>query len=169
MCAEKGPALFQKDHINLRGIELLRCQTLAEIFGVGIFRVAGFVDHTAWWIGHAVALDVGVEEIGGRAGGCAEELLETMIQRSAIKRSKIVDASDAFQSVLMDGLALLVVKGQPDVPLAHHGGGIARLLEHLGEGQLGIPDQARAADTGEDRAATRAETQATGHQRVACR
>ena len=92
-----------------------------------------------------------------------------MIKRTAGDGARVINAPHGCQSVLIDGLALLFIRGEAHVPFAEHGGSIALLLQQTGERQAALVDQARSAHASKYAAVVKPKSHAPGEQAVAGR
>ena len=117
----------------------------------------------------AIAVNPGVEPVGGRAAGGAEEVVEAAVQRAVRDRSRVIDPPHGFETVLVDRLPLLVKERQPDVPLAEHRRFVADLPQHRRKCEPIVRDQAGSARAGEDAAVVESERHPPGEQAVPCR
>ena len=166
---EEGHALLQEEQVHLLQVEVGRDQPGAVVLRVGVLRQRPTVEDSGRRDGNPIAVDEGVQPVGGRAAHRAEEVIEAAVDRRVGARARVVDSLHRFQPVLVDRHSIPVEEPHPDVPLAEARGRIPGLAQHPRESEPPFLDQARAADTGEDAPHPGAEGHAAGEQAVARR
>jgi len=78
--------------------------------------------------GNAVVVDVGVQPVGSRAAGGAEEVVESVIERPTFDLSREIRLPNGINAALIDRLPVFVEEGKPKVPLAYSGGLVAGVV-----------------------------------------
>ncbi|SVD78045.1 uncharacterized protein METZ01_LOCUS430899, partial [marine metagenome] len=116
--------------------------------------------------GDFVAINKGVEPIGGRTRGRAKEMVKTMINRAAFQGTRVIDATHCRQTILVDGFAFLIKGRQTHVPFTEHRRGISLLLQQTGHGKSTGIDQAGPSHPGEDSPVIEPESHAAGENTV---
>ncbi len=139
---------LEEDEVDFFKIEIRCDHASTVVVGIGVLRQVRPVEQAGGRHGDAVAVDIGVEPIGRWTGHGAVELVEPAMNRRTSRRSRVVDMLDTLNTALADRLAVLVVEGHANVPLAEHGSGVSLLLQHAAERKPVRFDQARFADTG---------------------
>ena len=127
------------------------------------------VDQLGGWNRDPVILHVGVEPVRGGTGDRPKEVVEAAVDRAVGNWSAVVDPAYGLETVLVNGFAVLVEEGHPDMPFAEESGGVALLLQHGREGQPVLFDQAGPPDTGENPTVIQAKCHTPGHDAIAGR
>ena len=121
MLAKKMLTLFQKFHVDFFQIEIGRLPAKPIVVRIGMFGQIRFVQHSSRRYRDLIAVDEGVQPIRGWATGCSKESIKAASERSASDASPKVDQLHRLGVPLMNGLAVLVVERQSDMPFAYAG------------------------------------------------
>ena len=138
---QPGLALFQEHQVHLIEFEAGRHEPAAAIVSVGMLWKFRGIEQRGGRDGDAVVLDVGVQPIGGRAAGRAEEVVEPAMHGTVGDRTTEVGEPDTGELVpgaepfaghlhLVNRSTILRLESQAHVPLADGGGRVALFLEH---------------------------------------
>ena len=166
VAAHKCLALLQEHQVNFLNVEIRRDHALTVVVGIGVLGQIRLVKQAGGGHWDAVAVHIGIEPIGRGAGHSAVELVESAMNRRTRGWSRVVNAIDTLHPVLVDGLAVLVVKGHANVPLAEHGSGVSLCLQHPAKRQAVRLDHAWSAHAGEHATLARSKGHTSGQQRV---
>ena len=164
---QEADAFFKEEKVNFFEVEVGGDFSRTVVVGVGMFGQGGAVEDLGWGDGNAVAVDVGVEPVGCGAASGAVEVVESSVKRAVWDGAGVVDSMDGRESVLADGVSVLVKEGEADVPFADEGGCVSFSLEHGGEGEAIFFDEAGASGAGEDAFHAGSEGHASGEDAVA--
>ena len=164
---EEVDAFFEKDEVDFFEVEVGGGFSRTVVAGVRMFGQGRAVEDLGWGDGNAVAVNVGVEPIGGGATGGSVEVVESAVKRAVWDGAGVVDSMDGLEAILVDGVSVLVKEGEADVPFADEGGCVAVFLEHGGEGEAICFDEAGSAGAGKDAFHAGSEGHASGEDAVA--
>ena len=130
--AEKGLAFGKEDHIHFLHGKIVGDAAKAAILRVWVLGQFATVELFCRRNGNAVTVDECIQPVGGGAAGRAIELIEAVVDGAAFDAARVVDELNRFGRAAVDGLTLLIAKGEPDVPFAKTGGAVVFFAEHLG-------------------------------------
>ena len=133
--AEKGLAFCEEDHVHFLQGEIFRNAAWAAVLRVWVLGQFATVELFCRRNGNAVTVDECIQPVGGGAAGGAVELIEAVVDGATFDAACVVDGLNRLGRTAVDGLALLIAKGEPDVPFAKTGGTVVFFAEHLGQGQ----------------------------------
>ena len=74
-----------------------------------------------------IAFDVGVKPIRGWTTGGAEKFLKSMIERTALDGTLVIDPFDGIQTALMNRLAFRIKEGHSNMPFSNTCGRVPSL------------------------------------------
>lgn len=164
---EEVDAFFEKDEVDFFEVEVGGDFSRTVVARVGMFGQGRAVEDLGWGDGNVVAVDVGVEPVGGGTTGGSVEVIESAVKRAVWDGAEVVDSMDGREAVLADGVSISVKEGEADVPFADEGGCVSFSLEHGGEGKAICFDEAGAAGAGKDAFHAGSEGHASGEDAVA--
>ena len=167
MLFEELDAFFEEEEVDFFEVEVGVDFSRTVVAGVGMFGQGRAVEDLGWGDGNAVAVDVGVEPVGCGATGGSVEVVESLVEGSVWDGAGVVDSMDGREAVLTDGVSVLVKEGEANVPFADEGGCVSFSLEHGGECESILFDEAGASGAGEDAFHAGSEGHASGEDAVA--
>jgi len=149
---EKALALVEEDHIDLLHVEVRRDQACPAIVRIDMGRQPQgcLVDHPGGRNRYPVAIDKGIEKVGGRTTPRTKKLVEATMDRSIRNSAGIVDAFYALDAAVTNDGSVLVEEGHTDMPLAEQRGGVPFRAEHAWQGEPLLFNEAGSGDSGED-------------------
>ena len=166
---EELEAFLKEHHVDFLEVEIRSHQARSAVKGPRVLGELALVDQLGGWNRDPVILHVGVEPIRGGTGDRPKEVIEAAVDRAVGNWSAVVDPAHGLETVLVNGFAVLVEEGHPNMPFAEESGGVALLLQHGREGQSVSLDQAGPPNPGEDATVIQTKGHAPGHDAVAGR
>ena len=166
---EELEAFLKEYHVDFLEVEIRGHQARSAVKGPRVLGKLALVDQLGGWNRDPVILHVGVEPIRGGTGDRSKEVIEAAVDRAVGNWPAVVDPAHGLETVLVNGCALLVEEGHPDMPFAEESGGVALLLQHGREGETFLLDQAGPPNASEDATVIQTKGHAPGHDAVAGR
>ena len=166
---EELEAFLKEHHVDFLEVKIRSHQARPAVKGPRVLGELALVDQLGGWNRDPVILHVGVEPVRGGTGDRSKEVVEAAVDRAVGNWSAVVDPAHSLETVLVNGFAVLVEEGHPDMPFAEESGGVALLLQHGRESQSVLLDQAGSPNAGEDATVIQTKGHAPGHDAVAGR